>query len=151
MRVKLESRIAGFTFFDPVIICVVFRGGLFLDGVLARVFEGGDLNLEAANLLKSSTHFNQVNYVFLDGSNWISNLNLDFLYSILDRPVIAVFESNVCNSVFIPKFNLYACFRGVSLGVAEDLFGISTFNSLPEPLRIARLLALSLLDALSCS
>lgn len=151
MRVKLESRIAGFTFLDSLLLCVVFRGGLFLDGVLSMIVDGGDINLRVVELLKSSSHFRQVNYVLFDGSRWRGGLDLDFLYRCFGKPVIAVFEDECCSAVFLSKFNLYVDFRGVSLDEVDALLGISTLNLLPEPLRVARLLALSLLDASSCS
>jgi len=151
LKVKFESRIAGFTYLDPLLLCVVFRGGLFLDGVLSMIVSDGDLSLRAVELLKSSTHFQQVNYAMFDGSSWSGGLDLDFLYESLGKPIIVVYECEESNSVFLSKFNLYVKFRGVSLSRVEALLDISTLNLLPEPLRVARLLALSLLDALSFS
>ncbi|RLE51445.1 MAG: hypothetical protein DRJ21_00155 [Candidatus Methanomethylicota archaeon] len=151
MKIKLETRIACYSYFHPLIICVIFRGGLWLDGVLSNIVEG-DLLDELVSLLKSSSHYFQVNYVMLDFLNPKSfeSINLEKLSSLLNKPVVAVSFDEFPNAVFLKDFNFYVKFVGLSLSDVRRLIKISMRDSnIPEPLRISRLLALSLLETLS--
>jgi len=148
--VKLETRIAAFSYVRPVLICVVYRGGLWLDGVLSKIV-GENLLDELVSLIKSSSHYDQVNYVMLDYRGMgFHPPHLKMLYDALKRPIIVVGDEAFPGSKFFGEFNVYVAFIGVGLDAVRKLLKL-TFRgfSFPEPLRVSRMLALSLLDAMT--
>jgi len=149
VKVKLETRVAGLTFIDGVVVCTIFRGGLWLDGVLSRACFENPID-EAVELLKSSSHYPQVNYVLFDGFDWSGYLvDVKRLFHELKRPVVAVSLSASSEAQFSPRHGLYFKFEGASLDVVESLLDVvMVCGAFPEPIRVARLLALSLLETL---
>jgi len=151
VRVKLETRVAGLTFIENLVVCTIFRGGLWLDGVLSKACLEHPIE-EAVELLKCSPHYPQVNYVLFDGFEW-GDIAIDVkrLYDELKRPVIAVDSAWRAGAKRSSKYDLYLKFEGLSFDAAEDLLSVVVVGDFPEPIRVARLLALSLLETLRCN
>ncbi len=82
-------------------VCVVFRGGKTLDGVMSGVFSRDRLTDGVSGLIKESKHYGQVRVILLDEETLPSScLDVQLVHEKLGLPVIYL----RCGDVFDPRF-----------------------------------------------
>ncbi len=150
-EVKREIRVLGVaarraTHKGYTVVGVIFRGGLYLDGVLRAESESQDITGDVVEMIVSSPHHPQVRVILLDGAT----ADLAVLSEAVSRPVIAFnptgmvapregvverFEMDL-NEAPVPVLSL-----GIGRAVAERIFSrVSKRRGVPEALRLACLL-----------
>jgi len=76
------------------VIGVVYRGGLWLDGVMRTevVVDGMDTTEKIASMIKNSPHYDQLRVVVLDGITFagFNVVDINELFKKVDLPIIAV-------------------------------------------------------------
>ncbi len=162
---------APFLFEDShaALVGCVFRGGEHLDGVLASRIEkdGLDATDSIAGMLSSSSHSSRVRVILLDGITFggFNVVDIRKLSSLTSLPVLVVlrrhpdlpaFYSALSSLPFaerttaaaenagdIKRFNaIYFQHYAISERSARDVLQVSTTHSnIPEPLRIAHMIA----------
>lgn len=180
MHIKPEIRILGIDDSPLVsrkvlLVGTVFRGGLWLDGVLKTEVErdGLDATQKIINLTRNSRHFGQVRVIMLNGVT-IAGFNVVDINKVLvetELPVIAVMRrmpdftaiEAALSNLSKPKTRLniikrageirevktqkrgspvYIQCAGIELEIAEEIVKLSSTHSrIPEPLRVAHLIA----------
>jgi hypothetical protein len=72
------------------VVCVVFRGGRTLDGVISGVFSRDGLTKGVMGLVRESKHYGQVRVIILDEKTLPSSSCLDvrLIYEELEVPII---------------------------------------------------------------
>jgi len=155
-EVKREIRVLGVaarrsTHKGHTVIGVIFRGGLYLDGVLRAESESRDITGDVVEMIVSSPHHPQVRVILLDGELLDgATADLAVLSETASRPVIAFnpngmvapregaverFEMDL-NQGPVPVLSL-----GIDRAVAERIVSrVSKRRGVPEALRIACLL-----------
>ncbi|RLE56172.1 MAG: hypothetical protein DRJ30_02800 [Candidatus Methanomethylicota archaeon] len=147
---KFEVRVAGLSYFKPIIICCIFRGGLWLDGVISNICADNPFHF-SIHLLADSCHFPQIGCIIFDGLQWEKfKVDLDLAFKILKKPVIIISDHHDASLTYHERYNYYFDFRGFSKSEVLSLLDrITIFKGVVEPVRISRLLALNLLTTLS--
>jgi endonuclease V-like protein UPF0215 family len=155
-EVKREIRVLGVaarrtTHKGHTVVGVIFRGGLYLDGVLRAESESRDITDDVVEMIVSSSHHPQVRVILLDGELLDgATADLAILSEAASRPVIAFnptgmvapqegaverFEMEL-NEDPVPILSL-----GIDRAVAERIVNrVSKRRGVPEALRIACLL-----------
>jgi endonuclease V-like protein UPF0215 family len=154
---KREARILGLSGTticgNRILVSVVFRGSLWLDGVATSVIEAPDENytLKASNLIRSTKQFSQLHAIII--SRQLAQdreLSIQELTRKLRLPVIAIKpskRSRVRNAknfeIDVGGKHVAVSAAGVGRDEAERLYGIgcSPHLNVPEAVRIADLLA----------
>jgi len=155
---------------EVLVVCTVFRGGLFLDGLLSTYVEIDGLNAteKLINLIKNSRHKKQLKVIMLDGIT-LGGFNLVDIKEVFEKtelPVIVInrkfpdiekvkialrkfsdFERRlkiIENAGPIKKYKriYYQSIGFKSEKEVMEIIDISTTRSyIPEPLRIAHIIA----------
>lgn len=155
-EVKREIRVLGVatrraTHKGYTIVGVIFRGSLYLDGVLRAESESRDITGDIADMISSSPHHLQIRVIFLDGG-LLDGATADTvaLSEATSRPVIAFNPAGMVapqeGSVEHLEVDLNECpvpvlSVGLERAVAERIIHrASRRRGLPEALRVASLL-----------
>jgi endonuclease V-like protein UPF0215 family len=181
--IKPEIRVLGIDdgFFVPhvkgtaLVVGVVFRGGLWLDGVIhTRVeVDGFDAVDKITEMILNSPHYRQLRVIMLDGVTFagfnivdIRELsektelpviavtrekpNLEKIHRALDNLSLsekrwtAILHAGDVFAVFTREKNekVYTCISGISREDTDEILRVTaTRSSVPEPLRVAHLVA----------
>ena len=156
LHIKKEIRVLGIaaqiSFFEFIIVGIVFRGNMWLDGVLKGRSSDIDLTNAISNTVKKSSHIGQIRVILLSRNNLPPGSIVD-LYKLsveTNKPVIFIGE---------PLDDSKATFTwgkrdggspviavGLSRLTAERVLRVSTRNDFfPEALRVAAITISSLL------
>lgn len=155
VKVKPEVRVLAVTGVKPLkvfpripLLGVVFRGCFWLDGLLKTSFSLQSNPLRAlSRMVKRSSHYGQVRVVLLDaGFPWrAGGEEWKKLAENLNRPLILFCERRAagCRPVeLFGKAKVWLEAFGLTLEEAGEVVRVSTVEPpLPEPLRVARMLA----------
>ncbi len=146
-KVKPEIRVLALTGIPveggTLALGVVYRGSLWVDGVVKGTIKGGvaqGLN----RMVKRSNHYGQVRVLMLDGDYpWkLSEGEFEWLAEKLSRPLIVAWSGKAPKGVAKVWEGLKISAYGLSLEDALAVVRASTVEPpLPEALRLARLLA----------
>jgi endonuclease V-like protein UPF0215 family len=179
--VKQETRVLGVddgqftphTKGDALIVGVVFRGGIFIEGVMHTHvdIDGLDATEKLVALINGSEHKQQLRIIMLNGVTFAGFNLVDIakLNQATDLPVIALTQdkpdldaihealknlpdtelrwqiiqnAGAIRAVQNKGAKLYVCLAGISMDDALTVLDTtSTRGSLPEPLRVAHLIA----------
>ena len=154
---------------ECALVCTVFRGGGFLDGVMSCIVEkdGLDATGKLSNLVAKNSHHDQLQAIMLDGITFggLNVVNLKELSSVTGLPAIAIMRKkpdiesfeNAIKKLPCPKERLRAVraagrimqcghvffqVAGVSPEMAREIIRISTTRAkIPEPIRAAHIIA----------
>jgi endonuclease V-like protein UPF0215 family len=156
-QIKKEIRVLGVSagpeIHGYIIIGIVFRGSLWLDGVLRRRSEDPDLTDDLIDMIRSSPHSGQIRVIILSRGSLQSGVIVDpnRLNIETEKPVIFL-EPPTSNELtftwrnggdFI-KFSVF----GLSRWAAEEVLKVSTrAGVVPEVLKIATLILSALLES----
>jgi endonuclease V-like protein UPF0215 family len=148
-QVKKEIRVLGLAVKTLTsgygVIGAVFRGKLWLDGVMSIYASGDDLSGEIAEMVKTSRHFGQVRVILLDEAMLPNIVAIDpFLISeSTSRPVLYLHDS----AGEIDERYMFN-WRGkqvTSIGLREvdavKILDTVTSDGTPEALRVASMIA----------
>ena len=138
-----------------IVVSVVFRGALWLDGVATCVTEAREqnYNLKVLNLIKKSKQFSQLHAILISSRlNPNRKISIQDLARKLKLPVIAIKSSKArrTGKRDVNNFDIEASGKRVAVSAAqvdrdgaERLYGIgcSKCGKIPEAVRIADLLA----------
>ena len=148
-QIKKEIRILGLTLATRSrgfrIIGVVFKGNMFLDGVLSS-YAGmnQDLNVIVSRMIKASKHFNQIRVIIYDEDSSLS-LNLDpwILFENTGKPVLSLIKDEEIDERFMFNWKSWTVFSaGLGKNDASKVLDVSTRDGeYPEVLRIAELIS----------
>ncbi len=149
-QVKREIRVLGVAARRDsagfLVVGVVYRGGLWLDGVM-RIRSGGTLPEAIAGMLAGSPHSGQVRVLLLSRANLPADaeVSIEELSTGTGRPVIMLGEGEYSFRSGAEKTPYSAA--GVSRWSAEAILKTTTREgAIPEALRVAEL-AISALHA----
>jgi endonuclease V-like protein UPF0215 family len=131
------------------VVGAIFRGKLYLDGIMATGARGPDVTEETSEMITASPHHLQIRVILTDaGLLDGSTIDLLALSEATSRPIIALgHEQEATNGVSTEKFHLVvddAVIPVLSVGlkerVARQVLGMATRDTgLPEGLRVADL------------
>jgi len=145
-HVKAEIRVlgvaAGRVGEDSIVVGVVYRGGLWLDGVLKARTHGADLTDALIGMVKGSPHSGQIRVIILnqDGMPPDSVVKIERLHAETNKPVIMLTPKGE-NAPFTWKrggesVGFYAL--GLSRWTAEEVLKRASVDGpIPEALRVA--------------
>lgn len=154
-QVKDEIRVLGLavsaTLTGKCIVGAVFRGRLWLDGVMSRFVLGSDLSEDIIEMVKTSKHYGQVRVLMIDESKFPSDTIVDQyrLAESLGKPVL-------CLHNFVDRIDDRYMFMWhdrpvTSIGLGETdalrILDVSTRSNKPEALKVANAIASSLTSA----
>jgi endonuclease V-like protein UPF0215 family len=157
-QIKKEIRVLGVSagpeIHGYIIIGIVFRGSLWLDGVLRRRSEDPDLTDDLIDMIRSSPHSGQIRVIILSRGSLQSGVIVDpnRLNIETEKPVIFLEEPPaISGSTFTwrnggdsIKFSIF----GLSRWAAEEVLKVSTrAGVVPEVLKIATLILSALLES----
>lgn len=152
------------------VIGLITRGAKQIDGMLSIIIkkDGNDATKKMADAILSSRHYNQLSVIMLDGISFagFNIVDIDLLHKLTRIPVIAVQRKKPDVSLFLQTLkklfpnrveiakkagivktykNLcYQC-KGIDIKICEKIFDLTCIHSnLPEPLRIAHIIATGL-------
>lgn len=140
------------------IVGVVYRGKLYLDGVLKAVSVASDVSQMIVEMIQGSSHIHQLRVILLDESLLDPNVNVNpyLLSREVSKPVIAIGFSEQTDA----KHPQTITFRywldrlvdvlsvGLDLEKAQKILETTTKTGYkPEVLRIAGILALSIAES----
>ncbi|MBS7654912.1 DUF99 family protein [Candidatus Bathyarchaeota archaeon] len=149
---KKEIRIIGFEDGDfnyKSVIGVVFRGGLWLEGLIKfNVESNSNITEKLSKALKNSPHFKQLRVIMLS-KNVLAGEKIDLqrLYEATKLPVIVAYKKRISNnkdifSVKVKGRKIYASVIGLSKDSAKEVLRNSSIKTgFPEPLKAAFLIA----------
>ena len=151
------------------IVGVIFRGGDFIDGMLSSVIrkDGTDVTEKIGSAILASRHYDQLSYVMTNGISFagLNILDINELHRRTKLPVIAVVRKKPDRRRFIAALKKFPDFRkrasvvrrtghvaafgeiffqkaGISLADCRELLKLTcTRSKIPEPLRVAHLVA----------
>jgi len=158
---------------NVIVVGVVFRGGLSIDGVMHTTIaiDGLDATEQLASMITISPHHRQLRLVMLNGITFagFNVVNIKKLNAATKLPVLAltrkkpdltgihkaiknlpnaeerwtmILEAGNINEVLNKGVKIYVETAGISLDDAQKIIALtSTQSSLPEPLRVAHLIA----------
>ncbi len=161
-QVKREIRtlgvaVKGFKNGGSLIIGVVFRGGLYLDGILKATAHDPDITCTMVEMIKSSPHYPQIRVLILHEQLIDEAVRIDtpHLYNEVKRPLILLsdgdFKGEHRASTEILEVELGGkTVKVLPLGLrrreAEKILTITTRDGgLPEPIRVADLISSALI------
>ena len=155
-QIKREIRVLGIAAkHDPAgftIVGAVYRGSLWLDGVLKARSEGDDITQAIADMLTRSPHSGQVRVILLSHANLPAEVKVSTteLYAKTGKPVILLGDAE--GSAFTWKNRgekTVISAEGLSRWSAEGVLKTSTREgAAPEALRVAALTLSTLPDGL---
>ncbi|MCX8175676.1 MAG: DUF99 family protein [Candidatus Bathyarchaeota archaeon] len=156
------------------LVGVVYRGGSWIDGIFKIKVKGDCLDLtdKLTKTIKSSTHYGQIRLIMLNKLTFLglNPLNPCKLSKKVKKPVMVVTNKplkaeaefvNNLNSLELEGFkkplklkvlnrlSFYVYLHGLGLKEAEKILEVTFFNKIPEPLRVARLIAKALNSSLT--
>ncbi len=144
-QVKREIRVLGVAARRVVkgyiIIGIVYRGNLWLDGALLAHSDSDDLTIATADMLAGSTHSRQVRVILLSRHNLPSEASIDAseLYAKTGKPVIILGNGTLWVWKTGGKEIPYTA-EGLDRWTAEAVLRASTRECVtPEALRVAAL------------
>lgn len=156
------------------LVGVIVRGGSFLDGLLTTKVscDGLEATEKIAKSINNSRHKDQLRYIMTNGISFagFNLIDLKELYKLTNLPTIAImrkmpnikkfieamkifedFEDrkaivkNAGRIYFFPKKKIYYQKAGISRKEVEDLINITaTHSNIPEPIRLAHIIATGL-------
>lgn len=141
--VKREVRVLGLTIRklegEAVVVGIVFRGGLWFDGILYGRFKEAEMLKAICEMVEKSPHRGQIRVIILDdkASQILSLEGLRKLSEILDLPVLSV------------KDRRAVWFSGVGCNAAAELLEKVSPKGEPEALRVARIAADRIVEQLT--
>jgi endonuclease V-like protein UPF0215 family len=155
-QIKKEIRVIGVAArYDPLgitIIGVVFRGSLWLDGVLKTHSVGADITETIAEMIKRSHHYGQVRVIILSRVSlpMEAKISTNNLSVIVGRPVIVLGgEEEPIYTWRNRGEQVVFSSTGLSRWSAEGILKASTRKGVtPEALRVATLTLSALPDGL---
>ncbi|MBS7651708.1 MAG: DUF99 family protein [Candidatus Bathyarchaeia archaeon] len=140
-----------------LIIGVVFRGGLYLDGVLKATTHDPDITNTMVEMIKSSPHYPQIRVLILHEALIDEEVRIDpsQLYNEVKRPLILLSDGDF-EGEHRPPINVLEVELGgktvkvIPLGLrgreAEKILMVTTRDgALPEPIRVADLISSALI------
>ncbi|BBL45446.1 hypothetical protein MJ1_0276 [Nanobdella aerobiophila] len=182
MDIKREIRIIGIDdgYFnkkidkETIIIGVIFRGYKQIDGVLSNKIEidGFDVNEKIIDMIKRTTHYNQLRIIMTNGVSFggFNLIDFKYLYNNLNLPIISVVRKRPNIEKFklaakkihnyqkridiinnYPEINFYDTmygrlffqYYGTDLDTAINIIKLtSKYSRIPEPVRIAHIVAM---------
>lgn len=140
-----------------LVIGVVFRGGLYLDGVLKATAHDPDITGAMVEMIKSSPHYPQIRVLILHEVLIDEEVRIDpsQLYNEVKRPLILLSDGDFKGEHRAPTEVLEVELGGktvkvIPLGLrrreAEKILTITTRDGvLPEPIRVAELISSALI------
>jgi endonuclease V-like protein UPF0215 family len=157
---KKEIRLLGLSAakkkFGFLVVGVVFRGNLWLDGVISNLIEHDDPDRKSliSKTIKRSKQYSQLHAVMLAKQGLIPDHELSELASETNVPVIAVLESRPTRRPLKPLQNtnhywlrvngkcVHVLAAGVTKEGAEKMFAIGCTSGakVPEAVRVAELI-----------
>ncbi|MEM7819245.1 MAG: DUF99 family protein [Candidatus Aenigmatarchaeota archaeon] len=151
------------------IIGVIFRGGLFLDGLLSTIInkDGNDATDKIINSILYSRHYNQLSIIMLDGISFagFNLVDIKELNKKTKLPVIVVQRKKPNMKKFINALNIFSDSKkrkeivkkagkiykydkifyqkyGLSINECNEILKITcTRANIPEPIRVAHIIA----------
>ena len=154
------------------LVGVIYRGGSWIDGVFKLKVRGEclDLTNRLAKTIKNSSHYGQIRLIMLNKLLFwgLNSLNPSKLNKKLKKPVMIVaskplkiesiknLDPSDLDKLKKPlkiealnRLNFYVYLYGLSLKEAEKVLEVTVYDGLPEPLKVARLIAKSLNSSLT--
>ena len=148
-QVKKEIRVLGLAA-EPlddsyVVVGVVYRGRLGLDGVLCCSSSSPDLTGAAASMIRGSAHFNQIRVIAVDMDRLPPGavVELDALASGTGKPVLGLTSAGGEldeRYMFLWRGHTVTS-MGLGRGDAERVLETCSVEGYPEALRVASLVA----------
>lgn len=152
-----------------LVVGVVFRGGSFIDGLLSTSIKKDGLNAteKVSKRILSSRHYDQLSLIMLKGISFggLNIINIREMNKKTKLPIIVVIRSTPNLNKFkdamkklsnykkrmkavddageIYKYkNIFYQKCGISSGQCEEIFRVTcTRSNIPEPLRVAHIIA----------
>ena len=166
-QVKKEIRVLGIAVersgdegFDAV--GVVFRGSLWLDGVMSTHARGPDLTQDIAEMIVGSSHLPQIRVLLLEGTTFDGSCVIDpfRLSCTVVRPLIVLSPKVGGPKLEVPAGRVAECFElktgdagssilaiGLRRREAIKVIDVTTgVGSMPEALRVAKMVASAVRD-----
>ena len=151
-QVKREIRILGINIVPwdkgHWIVGVVYRGGLFMDGVMNVRTDKKSLTEAIVSMIMNSPHFKQIRVITFDRDliNPETEVNSLFIFEKTGKPVIVLGEEMEDFNPFKESF-IWNSRKVVTVGLAASsarrVLEVSTVTgSVPESLRVAQLIVL---------
>jgi endonuclease V-like protein UPF0215 family len=148
-QVKKEIRVLGLAA-QPldgsyVVVGVVYRGRLGLDGVLCCSSSSHDLTGAAGDMIRSSAHFNQIRVIAVDTHRLPpgAGVDLEVLASGTGKPVLGLTRAvgELDERFMFPWRGHTVTSMGLGRGDAERVLETCSVEGYPEALRVASLVA----------
>lgn len=153
-QVKREIRVLGVAASrvgeDSIVVGVVYRGSLWLDGVMKTTTREADLTDALIGLVKGSPHYGQIRVILLSKDKMppYAILAIERLHAETNKPVIMLSTSRE-NTTFTRKRegeSVGFSASGLSRWTAEEVLQTTSVDSLtPEALRVADMILSALL------
>ena len=148
-QVKKEIRVLGLAAAPLdgllVVVGVVYRGRLGMDGVLCCSSMSPDFTAASASMIRGSAHFNQIRVIAVDMDRLPpgASLDLDALASGTGQPVLGLARagSELDERYMFLWRGLTATSMGLGRGDAERVLDACSVEGYPEALRVASLVA----------
>ena len=148
-QVKREIRVLGLAAESVddvhVVVGVVYRGRLGLDGVLSCSSASRDLAGAAAAMIRGSAHFNQVRVIAVDMDRLPpgASLGLEALASGTGKPVLGLTRARgELDERYMFLWRGYTVTSvGLGWGDAERVLDVCSVEGYPEALRVASMVA----------
>ncbi len=149
-QVKKEIRLLGLSLTSMhkgyLIIGVVFKGKMFLDGVFtSHASEGENLNLDVCRMIRDSKHFNQIRVIIFNNNSIPPNESLDpfFLFEETGKPVLQLFKDKEIDERYMFNWRSWIIYSA-GLGKKDAIKVLDTSArdiDYPEVLRISNLIS----------
>jgi endonuclease V-like protein UPF0215 family len=151
------------------IVGAIFRGGLFLDGLLSTTIkkDGSDATGKIIKTMRKSRHFNQLSFIMLDGISFggFNLVDIKKLNKETGMPVIVVLRTKPNMQKFVKALNIFPDQRkrkeivknagkihrfgkifyqkcGLTGNECNELLKLTcTRANIPEPIRVSHLIA----------
>jgi endonuclease V-like protein UPF0215 family len=147
-QVKKEIRVLGLAAEaldgSHVVVGVVYRGRLGLDGVLCCSSSSPDLTGAAASMIRDSAHFNQIRVIAVDTHRLPPGAGVDLgaLASGTGKPVLGLTRGGELDERFMFLWRGHTVTAmGLGRGDAEKVLKTCSVEGYPEALRVASLVA----------
>lgn len=127
-------------------VCVVFRGGKTLDGVISGVFSPGGITEGVAGLIRESKHYGQVRVIILDEKGLPSSscLDVQLIHEELGLPVIYLHRGDDFDPRFMTRWgNRVVEPYGLTEGTVKRILDL-VLDEGGSLLRVAHLIARNL-------
>lgn len=138
---------------------VIFRGGLYLDGVIKATVQGPDISNPVAEMIRSSRHYPQIRVIIIHEALIDEGMRVDpsKIYGEAMRPIIYLSDGGLPGDGCMASKGGFEVRLGdktvnvMPLGLgrreAEKILRITTMDgALPEPIRVAYLISSALLE-----